>query len=70
MSELRVFPRHSKMENNDFCFLGLRRKARAYGIDFHAFLKHGIPVSEIEHIDDHGLKLMIEEAKKEAENGR
>ncbi|RID91881.1 hypothetical protein D2N39_11640 [Gemmobacter lutimaris] len=72
MTEVRVHPRHSRTAEYDFCFRGLRRKARELGIDFKRFVQEGIPASELEHIEDAGLKMMIETAKKEAAqaNGR
>lgn len=53
-----------------YCVAGIRRLCEAHGQDFRAFVRQGIPIAEIIHIDDAALKRCIEVARKERGNGQ
>jgi hypothetical protein len=49
---------------------GVRRGCTANGIDFRRLVKEGIPVDEIEHVQDPTVRRVIEQAKRrEDRNG-
>lgn len=39
-----------------FCVSGVRRKAPEIGFDFRRLIREGIPISEVEHIQDQQLQ--------------
>lgn len=47
-----------------YCTKGLRLFCHNHGVSWQRFLAEGIPLSEVEHIDDQMLKLLIEKAKE------
>lgn len=51
-----------------YCLAGARTWFRLNGLDFKDFLRNGIPVSEIEHIDDGMARNVV--ARKEIKDGR
>ena len=46
------------------CTSGVRRACISFGIDFKRLVREGIPISEIEHIDDANLQNVIIKAKE------
>lgn len=46
-----------------YCLHGVRRFCTRYDLDFKQFVKEGTPVSEVEHIDDHMLRMIIERVR-------
>lgn len=65
MTDLRIFLRH--LPPAGFCSNGARRAAPSLGLDFRRFAREGIPVAEIEHMDDANVQRIIAVARKEAE---
>lgn len=53
-----------------FCVNGARKWANQQGIDFPAFIKHGLPATELLGRGDDVLIERVIQAKREAENGR
>jgi len=51
------------------CSSGVRRACTTFGIDFRRLVREGIPIVEIEHIDDANLQNVITKAK-ERTNGQ
>ena len=52
-----------------YCAHGSRAFAKRYGLDWSRFVRDGMPVSELQHVDDGMLKRVIEQAeKREARN--
>jgi len=47
-----------------YCANGSREFARRHGLDWSTFVTAGIPVSELDHIDDAMLARVIEQAEK------
>lgn len=47
-----------------FCVKGVRKKCPEIGVDFKRLIKEGIPVPELEHIEDHHLQAALEKARE------
>jgi len=47
------------------CVHGIREVCERYGFDVRRLVKDGIPIHEIEHIDDENVKQVIELAREE-----
>lgn len=47
-----------------FCVKGVKIKCPELGIDFKRLVKEGIPVSELEQIEDHHLQVALEKARE------
>lgn len=65
MSDVRMYPRHVREVR--ICLKGARRWSASQGYSWSDFVKHGIPVSELEHIDNAFLQRAIAAARKEHE---
>ncbi len=46
------------------CGRGMRRFCREHGLDLVRFIRYGVDVSEIEHLDDANVTRVIEAAKE------
>lgn len=46
-----------------FCRGGIKLKCEMHGIDFQSFRKNGLPIEEVEAVDDVQLKRTVEAAK-------
>lgn len=54
-----------------YCAQGSREFFKRHGLDWSLFIRAGIPVEDLEHIEDSMLARVIEHAKqREAEDGR
>lgn len=53
---------HADMMACNYCNRGARAFCLRHGINWQLFIKQGIPISEVEHIDDAMLKRVIEYA--------
>jgi hypothetical protein len=53
-----------------FCVQGQKRFCDLHGIDFKAYVRNGIDISEVEHIADAHLTKAISVARKRIENGQ
>lgn len=47
-----------------YCVSGAVRKCQELGLDFRAFIREGLVISEIEGIEDHGLQRSLEKARE------
>lgn len=54
-----------------YCASGIRRHARLLGLDFHRIVREGIPISEVEHLEDQAVQRIIATARMrlEQDNG-
>lgn len=54
-----------------YCVAGVRRHAALLGLDFRRFVREGVPISEIETIDDQAVQRIVAVARKrlEQDNG-
>lgn len=52
-----------------FCLVGARKRAKMLGIDWRRLAKEGLPISELEKIDDGPTKSVVRVAKED-QNGR
>lgn len=52
-----------------FCVKGVKSKCPEIGIDFKRLVKEGIPVAELEHIEDHHLQAALEKARERHSRG-
>lgn len=50
------------VQSSGYCVRGTRRWCLNNGIDFKKFVREGLPIEELEHIDDEILRIVI--AKK------
>lgn len=46
-----------------YCLSGVRRRCTELGIDFRRLVAEGVPISELEHIDDVLVHRIIESAR-------
>lgn len=53
-----------------YCITGLKHFCHANGIDFRRFATTGIPVSELQHIDDVHLRQAIAQALAGGDRGQ
>lgn len=68
MSDLRI--RYEHLAAMGLCVRGAKRIAKLHGIDkqrFIEFRKNGIPISELEHVDDMTIQKLIQMVKEEQE---
>ena len=52
-----------------WCMSGVRPYCQRVGIDFRRLVREGIPISEVEGVDDHMIQTAVEIAKKDKSNG-
>ena len=65
MSDIRIRAKHLRTQG--FCLVpGARDWCAMHGIDFRRLVKEGIPIGEVEQIDDLFCRRAIEQAKKDA----
>jgi hypothetical protein len=50
-----------------YCIPGTKAFFERHGLDFKDFMKNGIAISELEHIDDVMCRRVIEEARRDVE---
>ena len=53
-----------------YCVRGCRLLCQQHGISYHKLIREGIPISEIEHIQDEMLTRIINIAKERHKNAR
>lgn len=46
------------------CISGIKKMAEDHGIDFKDYVRNGVDISKVEHIDDDNMRRTIEVAKK------
>lgn len=68
MSEPRVTLAAALAEG--YCERGIRHLAARHGIDFIRLSRQGIPVSELEHIENPMVRRVVAAVKKEADRGQ
>lgn len=64
--EIRVYRKHLRQVT--FCRKGSRAMADRIGVDWDRFMREGIPVSELEKIDDVAVQKLVKHVK-DTENG-
>ena len=64
MSEPRVTM--DTVRKSGHCFAGVRETCKIHGIDVRRLAREGIPISEVEDIDDAYVQQMVNIAKKGA----
>lgn len=47
-----------------YCVKGIRAHCNLLGLDFRRLVKEGLPISELEHIDDAAVQKSIAKAKE------
>lgn len=57
----------SHVRSAGFCVSGLRQVCMAHGIDLRRLATTGVPISELEGIDDANVRIAVEIAKKDTE---
>jgi len=62
---MRVHVRHIRAAG--FCAPGLKEICDIYGIDIRKLVREGIPVDEIEHIEDANVRKVIDAALEDRE---
>lgn len=50
-------------DGSRYCIPGIRDFCRRHGFDYRAFLRHGVPVSQLEIIDDAMARQVVARAK-------
>ena len=53
-----------------YCVRGCKLLCQQHGISYHRLVREGIPVSEVEHIQDEMLTRIINIAKERCKNAR
>lgn len=53
-----------------YCAKGVRRRCRELGIDMRRLVRHGIPVAELEALNDDACRRSIEQMRKRVANGK
>lgn len=52
------------IRNAGHCLPGVRKHCQSIGVDFRRLVREGIPISEVEHIDDILVQDAIRRARK------
>lgn len=50
-----------------YCVAGVRRQCRLLGLDFRQLVREGLPISEVEHLDDNAVQRSIAVARARTE---
>lgn len=74
LPEIRVTMRHARAccypDRGVMCAPGVRAWFARHDMDYRQFLRHGIPLSEAETIDDEFARRVVALARAEANSGR